>query len=123
MNDKSKGLLWGVLIGSVAGSVTALLLAPKSGKELRGDIAEGARGIGGKVQEAAEKVGEQGLNLVGIMTDRAESVISDIQAWRGRKESWLEEEDIVQVSSFSDEEAEEEEKFITFIPESKDSQV
>lgn len=122
MNDKSKGLLWGVLIGSVAGSVTALLLAPKSGKELRGDIAEGARGIGSKVQEAAEKVGEQGLNLVGIMTDRAENVISDIQAWRGRKESWLEEEDIVQVSSFNDDEAEEEEQFISFIPESKDPQ-
>ncbi len=102
MKEKSKGLLWGVLIGSVAGSVTALLLAPKSGKELRNDIADGARGIGTKVQEAAEKVGEQGVNLIGIMTDRAENVISDIQSWRNRQESWLAEEEIAQVSSFDE---------------------
>lgn len=107
MKEKSKGLLWGVLIGSVAGSVTALLLAPKSGKELRNDIADGACGIGTKVQEAAEKVGEQGVNLIGIMTDRAENVISDIQSWRNRQESWLAEEEIAQVSSF-DEDFEEE---------------
>ncbi|SEL01335.1 YtxH-like protein [Paenibacillus sp. cl141a] len=107
MKEKSKGLLWGVLIGSVAGSVTALLLAPKSGKELRDDIADGARGIGAKVQEAAEKVGEQGVNLIGIMTDRAENVISDIQSWRSRQESWLAAEETAQVSSF-DEDFEEE---------------
>ena len=101
MKEKSKGLLWGVLIGSVAGSVTALLLAPKSGKELRDDIADGARGIGTKVQEA-EKVGEQGVNLIGIMTDRAENVISDIQSWRNRQESWLADEEIAQVSSFDE---------------------
>ncbi|ANA78715.1 general stress protein [Paenibacillus vortex V453] len=108
MKEKGKGLLWGVLIGSVAGSVTALLLAPKSGKELRGDIADGARGIGSKVQEVAEKVGEQGVNLIGIMTDRAENVISDIQSWRNRQESWLAEEEVAQVSSFDDEDFEEE---------------
>lgn len=100
MKEKSKGLLWGVLIGSVAGSVTALLLAPKSGKELRHDIADGARGIGTKVHEVAEKVGEQGVHMIGLMTDRAENVISDIQSWRNRQEGWLAEEEVAQVSSF-----------------------
>lgn len=107
MKDKTKGLLWGVVFGSVAGSVAALLLAPKSGKEFRSDIAEGTRNIGGKVQEVAGKVGEQGVHLIGMMTDRAEHVISDIQAWRSSKEMWneaeadmdTEKEKVVQVSA------------------------
>ncbi|SMF78076.1 YtxH-like protein [Paenibacillus uliginis N3/975] len=103
MKEKSKGLLWGALIGSIAGSVTALLLAPKSGRELRQDIADGARQVGGKVQEVAGKVGEQGINLIGVVTDRAEGVISDIQTWRNKKEGWVaNEEGTVQVSSFND---------------------
>lgn len=103
MKEKSKGLLWGALIGSIAGSVTALLMAPKSGKELRQDIADGARQVGDKVQEVAEKVGEQGINLIGVVTDRAEGVISDIQAWRNKKEGWLADEDeVAHVSSFDD---------------------
>lgn len=104
MKEKSKGLLWGVVIGSIAGSVTALLLAPKSGKELRQDIADGARQVGDKMQDMAGKVGEQGVNLIGMMTDRAEGVISDIQSWRQKKESWLvdERDAIARVSSFDD---------------------
>ncbi|WP_054955477.1 YtxH domain-containing protein [Paenibacillus dakarensis] len=102
MKEKSKGLLWGALIGSIAGSVAALLLAPKSGKELREDIASGARQVGDKVQEVAGKVGEQGVHLIGVVTDRAEGVISDIQAWRNQKEAWAvsDQEGIAKISSF-----------------------
>lgn len=107
MNEKSKGLIWGVLIGGIAGSVTALLLAPKSGKELRQDIADGARQAGGKVQEVAGKVGEQGLNLIDLMTDRAEGVLSDIQSWRSKKEGWLaDEQAAAKISSFQNDETE-----------------
>lgn len=53
MKDSNKSLLWGALIGSVVGSVTALLLAPKSGRELRQDITEGARQVSEKGQELA----------------------------------------------------------------------
>lgn len=125
MKEKSKGLLWGVLIGSVAGSVTALLLAPKSGKELRSDIADGARGIGTKVQGVAEKVGEQGVHIIGLMTDRAENVISDIQSWRNRQEGWLAEEEVAQVSSFDreyDVDREDGENYVSSISEVKISE-
>ncbi|KOP67116.1 general stress protein [Bacillus sp. FJAT-18019] len=125
MKEKSKGLLWGVLIGSVAGSVTALLLAPKSGKELRNDITDGARGIGNKVQEVAEKVGEQGVHFIGLMTDRAENVISDIQSWRNRQEGWLAEEEVAQVSSFDreyDVDGEDDETYVSTVSEVKISE-
>nr|WP_275446063.1 YtxH domain-containing protein [Paenibacillus sp. ACRSA] len=74
--------MWGALIGSVVGSVTALLLAPKSGRELRQDISEGARQVTEKGQELAVKVGEQGNQIVSKVKETADVVIQDIQSWR-----------------------------------------
>lgn len=47
----------GAIVGGVLGAVTALLLAPKSGKELRADISEQAHQIGEKTQELAGALG------------------------------------------------------------------
>ncbi|GAB1155768.1 hypothetical protein YWY31_17930 [Paenibacillus illinoisensis] len=82
MKDSNKSLLWGALIGSVVGSVTALLLAPKSGRELRKDISEGARQVTEKGQELAVKVGEQSSQIVSKVKETADVVIQDIQSWR-----------------------------------------
>ncbi|WP_440118610.1 YtxH domain-containing protein [Paenibacillus sp. QZ-Y1] len=82
MKDSNKSLLWGALIGSVVGSVTALLLAPKSGRELRQDISEGARQVSEKSQELAGKVGEQSSQIVSKVKETADVVIQDIQSWR-----------------------------------------
>ena len=82
MKDSNKGLLWGALIGSVVGSVTALLLAPKSGRELRQDISEGARQVSDKGQELALKVGEQSSQIVSKVKETADVVFKDIQSWR-----------------------------------------
>lgn len=103
MKEKNKSLLWGALIGSVVGSVTALLLAPKSGKELRQDIAEGAKTVGSKTTELAGKVGEQGAFLIGKVKDTAGGVISDIRSWRKSEDDQDDAEDsigLAQISSF-----------------------
>ncbi|MFU1795751.1 YtxH domain-containing protein [Paenibacillus azoreducens] len=101
MKEKNKSLLWGALIGSVVGSVTALLFAPKSGKELRQDIAEGARTIGNKTQELAEKVGEQSASLIGKVRDTAGNVIHDIRSWRKSDED-EETSEMARISSIED---------------------
>jgi len=49
ITKKSSAFLIGLATGSLIGSISALLFAPKSGKELRKDIKDGA----GKVNEAA----------------------------------------------------------------------
>jgi gas vesicle protein len=54
---KVKSFLWGALTGAVAGAASALLLAPKSGKELRKDIASTAQKIGDKTAEAGRQAG------------------------------------------------------------------
>jgi gas vesicle protein len=100
----NKGWLWGAAIGTVAGAVTALLFAPKAGKELRKDIADGARQVGEKTQEVAGKVSEQSTVLVGKVKEAAEGLISEIQSRRPVKDST--EEEVAQVSEFAAEDEE-----------------
>jgi gas vesicle protein len=77
MTKNNKGLLWGVLAGSVVGSVTALLLAPKAGKELRKDIADGTSATLEKAQELAGQAGDKSVELF----DKAKEVVTDVREW------------------------------------------
>ena len=43
-NGNNKGFILGAIIGSAVGAITALIFAPKSGRELRQDINEGKIG-------------------------------------------------------------------------------
>lgn len=97
---KSKGWIWGAALGSVVGSVTALLLAPKAGKEVRKDIAVGARKAGEKTTEVAHKVGEQSVQIAGKVKNTADGLVQDFQNWRAGKD---EEEPVVVISSESTE--------------------
>jgi len=68
-NEYSKGFIIGALIGGVAGALTALLLAPKSGSELRSDIAETSNELYGKaadyfkqIEHKVEEAVKKGVN-------------------------------------------------------------
>lgn len=50
-SDYTKGFIIGALIGGAAGAITALLLAPKSGAELRKDIADTSTEFYGKASD------------------------------------------------------------------------
>ncbi|MNW41396.1 YtxH-like protein [compost metagenome] len=106
----SKGWLWGAVIGTVVGSVTALLFAPKAGRELRKDIADGARQVGDKTQEVASKVSEktqevagkvseQSVQLAGKVKDSAGELVNDIKNWRASKQA---DDETLQISSVED---------------------
>lgn len=60
MGFKNKGVAFivGAVAGSVVGSVTALLFAPKSGKELRSDIKAGTEKVIEAGSEAIDHVSE-----------------------------------------------------------------
>lgn len=58
-NEYSKGFIIGALIGGVAGALTALLLAPKSGTELRKDIAATSTDIYGKASDYFKQMESQ----------------------------------------------------------------
>ena len=58
-NDNISTRLTYLLIGGGIGAVIALLFAPKSGQELRGDIADATRKGIDKSREAAQQMGER----------------------------------------------------------------
>ncbi len=60
-NSYTRGFLAGALIGGLTGAVVALLFAPKSGRELRRDIAERTSELYDRAQEALnpKQVGEE----------------------------------------------------------------
>ncbi|MCR2806496.1 YtxH domain-containing protein [Paenibacillus soyae] len=82
----SKGFLLGALAGGIIGSVTALLFAPKSGKELRQDISAGAQKVGDTTLYAANKVGETtgriAREIGGRTTSIAGSIVDSVKGLR-----------------------------------------
>lgn len=78
-NMSGKDFLIGALVGGIIGAGAALLLAPKSGKELRVDLTEGYHTATKKTQELAKSVGEKSEYIVGKVKEVASNVKEDIQ--------------------------------------------
>lgn len=60
----TKDFLIGALVGGIVGALTALFLAPKSGKEMRGDLNLQARAIKEKSSQLAETAKMKSVELV-----------------------------------------------------------
>ena len=75
----TKGFLLGAIVGGAVGAITALLLAPKSGKELRGDIASKSTELYDKAndyfQNLESNVGSVVTNTVNEGKERAQNII------------------------------------------------
>ncbi|GIQ68153.1 YtxH domain-containing protein [Xylanibacillus composti] len=67
----------GAILGALVGAATALLLAPKSGKELRGDIAEGYHQVSEKTHQVADTVGKKSREVYGTVSQKG-------QEWAGK---------------------------------------
>ena len=73
--SKKCGFLLGALIGGTAAAVTALLFAPKSGKELREDLAKEAN----RYKEQLSEYGEIALAKGAEFTEVAKASTQDIR--------------------------------------------
>jgi gas vesicle protein len=70
-NQRGKNMIVGAIAGAVLGTVTALLLAPKSGRELRSDIAQGYQNVSEKTQQLASNTAEATQQVVKQVGNRA----------------------------------------------------
>ncbi len=77
----TRGLVLGTLLGGVAGAVTALLIAPKSGSELRKEIAETSSGFYNKASDYAsnleQDVSKTAASAVNEGRTRAQNIINN----------------------------------------------
>lgn len=89
---QTKGFLLGALAGGVVGSITALLLAPKAGKELRQDLSASAQKVSdttvkvaGQVSDTtgriAKQIGGQAVQIADRTKQAAGSVVSSVKGW------------------------------------------
>ncbi len=62
----------GALLGAVVGGIAGVLFAPKSGKETRHDIAEGAKKVGNKAKAAGAKITKRGHKRAEVETEAEE---------------------------------------------------
>lgn len=74
-NDVSTRLTY-LLIGGGIGAILALLFAPKSGHELRGDIADATRKGIDRTREAATQIGTRAGEYYEVTRDRAAELYS-----------------------------------------------
>lgn len=74
---KGKVLL-GTVVGAIAGFVTGVLVAPKSGKETRQDIKNTATKTKDTVVEEAGKAKDFAEKTAGDVKNKAEAVIDDV---------------------------------------------
>ena len=66
-NGHGRAVVAGVLVGGLTGAITALLLAPQSGKETRGQIQ-------GKITDVRDRAGEKVENTLDQIRTRAQQV-------------------------------------------------
>ncbi|UHA72556.1 YtxH domain-containing protein [Paenibacillus sp. 481] len=82
MSKLSKPFWMGTIVGGIVGSVTALLFAPKPGKELRQDIVEGVHEVGEKSQQLAKQVGEHASEWATVAKEKSEEIKQSWKQWR-----------------------------------------
>lgn len=66
----AKGFLIGTIVGGIVGSLAALLLAPKSGKELRGDLNNQAYVVRERTDQIRESAIIKGSELTSTVKDK-----------------------------------------------------
>jgi gas vesicle protein len=73
--DNKVGAILTFALGVGVGATAALLLAPKSGEELRGDIADGLRDGVDQVRDAGKDLRRKAKKIVALVQDHVHDAI------------------------------------------------
>jgi gas vesicle protein len=73
-----KDFLIGAIVGGVLGAMAALLMAPKSGRELRKDISEQYETISEKTQQIASTVGDKTQQIANTVSEKTQQIASTV---------------------------------------------
>ncbi len=82
-NGMARGLMIGFLAGTVVGAITALLYAPKSGKELRSEIKHRANELADDAEEYLKAARAKGIDIMNQGKTRSDQLISDAKEKAG----------------------------------------
>ena len=96
-----KDFVFGAILGGLVGSATALLLAPKSGKEMREDLGEQTITLRQKSSSIAQLAKERSSDLAKTVGDQSSTVVSRVKEWQilPKAKDNLEEEDTIEAET------------------------
>lgn len=77
--SKKKGFVIGALVGSAIGATAALLFAPKTGKEMRKDIADKSHDLYDKGVLIAGEVKDKGGDVLQEVKEKGGLILSDVK--------------------------------------------
>ncbi|MFD2705327.1 YtxH domain-containing protein [Salibacterium lacus] len=79
MSDmNTKDFVIGTLIGGIVGACSALLMAPKSGRELRGELSEGAYSAKEKTNELTNDAYEKGSKWADYAREKSSEIAKNV---------------------------------------------
>ncbi len=78
-NINSKDFMIGTLIGGIVGAATALLLAPKSGKDLRNDLNEQAGVLKEKTGQWKDSAVEKSNEFAAVAKEKSSAISKSVQ--------------------------------------------
>ncbi|CAM3968205.1 YtxH domain-containing protein [Mesobacillus thioparans] len=99
-NSNSRDFVTGAIVGGLAGALAALLLAPKSGKELRGSLNEQSSTLKNKSVDLASVAKEKASGLKETVTQQSSNLVSkvkDMKNQNGTTSSVSEEDQLQEV--------------------------
>jgi gas vesicle protein len=86
--DDVPGTITTFVLGIIVGAVATLLLAPKSGEELRADLAEVLSGAANRVSTTGKSLKKRGKVLVNLAKDKVQDAVeAGEEAYRQAKKS------------------------------------
>ncbi|MEX1031666.1 MAG: YtxH domain-containing protein [Paenibacillaceae bacterium] len=77
-NMNGKDFLLGAVVGGVIGAITALLLAPKPGEELRADIKDTVNTVTSRTQELAGQVSDRSQTIARNVSERSQVIAKNL---------------------------------------------
>lgn len=84
-----KDFIIGVVIGGIIGAATALLLAPKTGSELRGNLSTQAGQIKEKTMDLSSTAKEKTTQLSKQLQEQSEQLVEKVKSIKGKPSSPL----------------------------------
>ena len=71
----ASGTIFTFILGVSVGAVTALLLAPKAGEELRGDIATGVSAVVSHVRSTGKDLNRRAQKIMALAQDHVQDAV------------------------------------------------
>jgi gas vesicle protein len=85
-NSNSRDFVTGAIVGGLAGALAALLLAPKSGKELRGSLNEQTSSLKNKSADLASVAKEKASGLKETVSQQSSTIVNKVKDMKNKNE-------------------------------------